>query len=273
MQSQLLSDLQVSNTFINSLISNPSRYYIKQERIKKKFGRDQLDKHNLPKKRITLAPIAYLKSKQREINKYLQKVDLPKCIHGAVKEKNNITNSLLHLHGNYFFKVDLKDFFSKISNQQVNHALISYGFSWEEARIITKICTSNHCLPQGAPTSSTLANIVFAPTAIQLEKFCIEQEIIFTAFVDDLTFSAKHDFGFMKDSILDIIKQNGFFPNNKKIHYRRKSCEITGLIVKNEQLWIEKGMLQNLNNPKIKAYVNNVYKHFIRYKDQQKTTN
>jgi RNA-directed DNA polymerase len=263
MSSQLISALQVPSGFINNLIKHPARFYHKSERPKMKFGRQQLDGQMQPKKRITKAPIAFLKVKQREIHNHLQKIILPNCMFGAVKGRNNIMNALQHINSDYFFTVDLRDFFGNIGNKQVNRALRSYGFSWEDARLITKMCTSGRCLPQGAPTSSTLANIVFAPTAELLEIFCAERGITFTVFVDDLTFSSKNDFSACINTLLNIIRQNGFFPNNKKIHYRRRSCEITGLIVKNGKLRLEKEMLNRLDNPGVKAYVKNINRHFL----------
>ncbi|HZX59918.1 MAG TPA: reverse transcriptase domain-containing protein, partial [Mucilaginibacter sp.] len=159
MASQLIAELQVSKSFVSHLSKNPTKFYFGKERSKMKFGREQRDDQGYPKKRFTLAPISFLKFKQRAINKYLQQIKLPKCMFGAVVGKNNIKNALKHVYADYFFTIDLKDFFLNISNKQINRVLRSHGFLWEDARLITKLCTTNRCLPQGAPTSSTLANI------------------------------------------------------------------------------------------------------------------
>ncbi|MGY3214214.1 reverse transcriptase family protein [Mucilaginibacter sp. HD30] len=262
----LQSDLKLSNQFIHKLSACPEKFYARKEQPKMKFGRMQLDENGEPRIRVTLAPNPILKLKQREINTRLQVLELPKCMYGAVKFKNNILNALEHIESNYFFTIDLKDFFTNISKCQIFCALCDHGILLEDARIITKMCTLNQCLPQGAPTSSTLANIAFAYTAGLLEKICAKRNIIFTAFVDDLTFSSKHDFTSSKSEILHILLVNGFFPNYNKIHYRHRACEITGLIVKNRKLYLEKNMLKKANSLGMQAYLNNIDKYSLARK-------
>jgi len=263
MSAQIITELKISISFINKLLADPNSFYHYKDWPKKKFGREQVNEDGTPKYRHTKAPVAFLKFKQRELVKYLQKIELPSCLYGGVKNKNSIQNTLQHENARYFFTIDLKDFFSNINNNQVNRALRENGISWDDARIITKLCTVNRCLPQGAPTSSVLANIVFAPTARKLAEFSTEKKITFTAFVDDLTFSSKYDFSKYKNQILETIRSSGFYPNNRKIHYRHGSCEVTGLIIKKNTLSLEKGMLENLRNPGIKAYIDNVARQHI----------
>ena len=157
--------------------------------------------------------------------------------------------------------VDLKDFFSNITHKQVYNALIENHFADKEAKKITRLTTLNGSLPQGAVTSTALANLVFSSTAIEIQAFCVKKGIIFTAFIDDLTFSSNKDFEFYKNDLLQFIKQNGFRLNHKKIKYRRNSCEVTGLIIKNQMLHLEKEMLNRCWMPQIKAYANTVAKH------------
>jgi RNA-directed DNA polymerase len=251
-----IPELQITTTFIKRLSDNADTYYIKTSQPKMKFGRPQIDKDGLEKMRHIVKPIPILKIKQKQINSFIQTIPLPSSMFGGIKERNNLQNAAPHKNSRFFLTIDLKSFFSNITNTNVNRIFRSCGFSWREARILTKLTTYQGSLPQGAPTSTTLANLVFSSTALRLEKFCSGKKIIFTNFVDDLTFSAKNDFKYCKSNILEILKQDGFFVNHNKIHYRKGACEITGLFLKNGQLGLDKEMLKNINKPGIRAYVN-----------------
>lgn len=169
------------------------------------------------------------------------------------------------MESRFFLTVDLKDFFTNITNKQVYQTLISYNIPWKEARILTKLTTFKGSLPQGAPSSTALANLVFSSTALALERFSANHGITFTSFIDDLTFSAKKDFKHLTPQIIALIKQNGFFLNQKKIHYTRNVGKITGLIVKKNKISLEKEMSLNLENPRIKAYADSVFKYYSQY--------
>jgi hypothetical protein len=70
--------------------------------------------------------------------------------------------------------------------------------------------------------------------------------------------------------LLQIIRENKFYPSHGKIHYRKGICEITGLIVGNGKLRLTKEMQNKAaTNPGIKAYALNVkkqYEEYLRYK-------
>jgi RNA-directed DNA polymerase len=156
-----------------------------------KFGKPQEGKNNSIKLRHLIPPVQSLKLIQSRICNHLQKVYLPDCMYGAVDESNNVLNALQHIESKYFFTIDLKDFFSKISHKQVHQMFIENGYCWEAARILTKLTTYKYNLPQGAPTSPVIANLAFKQTALQLMEIIKGYGITFTTFLDDLTFSSK----------------------------------------------------------------------------------
>ena len=220
-----------------------------------KFGKPQLDKKGEVRKREVFSPAYHLKLKQRLVNIPMQAIKLPASMYGGVAKRNNIQHAKMHVNSRFFLTIDLKNYFSNISNDRVYQTLIGYGINRREARAITRISTVNCSLPQGAPTSTVLANLVFAATAVELEEICAKKKIIFTNFVDDLTFSSKRDFKSMVPQILELLKKNGFLVNQSKIHYRIGSCEITGLFVKNGKMYPEKNMLKNSHNPGVRNYL------------------
>src|SRR5690606_10788268 len=94
----------------------------------------------------------------------LLKIDLPNYAFGAVKGKDNVDNAKQHQGKKYKFTTDLKDFFPSITNKAVNEMFVSQGFSHKVSGLLTKLTTYKGKIPQGAPTSSTLANLVFIKT-------------------------------------------------------------------------------------------------------------
>lgn len=263
---QLYSRLNVSKDFITRITSRTDSFYYRKVQPKMKFGKPQPGENNTIKLRHLEPPVLSLKILQQKLCTLLQKIELPQCMYGAVEGSNNIINALQHIENNFFLTIDLKDFFSRISNKQIHHVFMENGFSWEAARILTKLTTYKGSLPQGAPSSPVLANLAFAHTARQLETFTKEYDITFTIFLDDLIFSSKADFKHLIPEILSIIRVNMFFPHNKKVHYRKNTCEITGLIVGNGKLKLIPEMQKEaLHNARVRGYANSVEKHYQAY--------
>ncbi|MBE9584544.1 RNA-directed DNA polymerase [Mucilaginibacter sp. JRF] len=231
-----------------------------------KFGTPQENSDGSFKKRDIIKPVYYIKVLQRGLNDQLKNLEIPDCMYGGITERNNVVNALEHISGRFFFTVDLKGFFNNITNSQVHQTLISRGFTWNEARAITNLTTYKGSLPQGAPTSTTLANLVFSSTAEFLETFCKERNITFTVFVDDLTFSSIECFKKHTNQILETLKQNGFFVNHRKIHYRKHSCEVTGIIIRKGKLFLPKEIISHRNKPGVDKYIESVLKQYNAYK-------
>lgn len=262
---QLYSELNTSKRLLSTITSCPEKFYCKKIKPKKKFGTFQ-EENNSIKLRHLMPPVQSLKVIQSKICHHLEGIELPDSMYGSIKGCNNIINALQHIQNTFFFKIDLKNFFSNITNKQVHHALVENGFAWDVSRILTKLTTYHSCLPQGAPTSPILANIAFAKTARQLEEFAKDYGITFTVFIDDLVFSSKKDFKHLSTEILNIIKLNGFFPNNKKISYRKYLCEVTGLLVGNGKLKLVPKMKEAAKlNPRVKRYNNFVNECYDSY--------
>lgn len=188
------------------------------------------------KTRVISPPQDPLYSIQSAIkDRILAKVVLADNIHGGVKGRSNITNAKPHQGNRFVFTTDLQDFFPNISHKQVNEALLQLGFTHHKAHWLTKLITLKYRVPQGAPTSSHIANIVFMPIDTALISLCNENGITYTRYVDDLTFSSPNNFDHLLNSFLSIIIGGGF-----KISYRKTTYSgnqtITGINVFNNYI-------------------------------------
>ena len=221
---------------LDHIIKNIDRYYYYLKQPKTKYGEPQKDNKGIRYRE--LEPSRYpLKRIQKRINFLLQQIELPDYAFGSVKGANNILNAREHLENKYFFSVDLKNFFPNITRHQVFRMFRQNEFSPTVSRTLTQLTTYRGLLPQGAPTSPIISNLVFVETGKRLLETIKDYPIIFTSFLDDLTFSSKEDFKQLTPELLKIIKGGGYYLHHKKIHYKTSRPEVTGLIVYKNRLW------------------------------------
>jgi RNA-directed DNA polymerase len=136
-------------------------------------------------------PILITKEIQKRINRrLLRPLTLPGHICGGVKGKTLLDNIVPHLKARVIVTADIKSFFPTITTFQV-YAIWSHllGCSPEIARLLTRLTTFERRLPQGAPTSSTLANLVLFSYDQPIRSFCAKHGITYTTWIDDLIFS------------------------------------------------------------------------------------
>lgn len=263
--------LKVDPKEIRSILNDIDKYYREKIIVKTdKFGKPKLDSKGKPKQRIINPSINRLKVIQKRIQKnILLKLHMPDYAYGAVKGRDNVSNAKKHQGKKYKFTTDLKDFFPSITNKSVYEMFEEEKFSHEVASLLTKLTTYKGKIPQGAPTSSTLANLVFRKTGGILDNFSKENGLTFTSFVDDMTFSSPNDFKKIVPEILDIITAD-FKISHKKTNYSRNP-NITGLHPMNNHLklpdsFMEKYREQEGKTPEQKAGI-------LRYKEKIEKVN
>ena len=209
-------------------------YYERAEEKLKEDGSSKMDKFGKPKKRILNPSVKRLKVIQKRIHKrILTELKLPDFAYGAVQKKDNVKNAKRHQGKKYVFTTDLTDFFPSINHHQVFEMFRIYEFSPTVARILTQLTTYKGKLPQGTPTSPTIANLVFVKTGKNLVRIAEEHGLTFTSFVDDLTFSAPSDFKNVAPKIIETVQKDGFRISHKKTNYKTKNPIVTGVVVKN----------------------------------------
>lgn len=259
--SKLRSELKISQETLKDLLYTIHTRYFFVEVPKMKYGQVQLDEQGNIRMRDLMVPDHTLKSIQQRIVAILNRKEFPSYMYGAIKNRNNIQNAQQHISHQYFLTIDLKKFFPNINNRQVNRMFVDNGFSHCVARILTQLSTHQYSLPQGAPSSPAIANLVFKQTTDNLQAFSINNRITFTSFLDDLTFSSNYCFKKSIPKIIELLKNGGFYPSYKKIHYRKRYCEVTGLFVKTHGLELMYNMQKAAkSNPGLKGYVSSVDK-------------
>ena len=149
--------------------------------IKKKSG----------KARVINAPDRRLKMLQRKIADLLTPLYRRRNpVHGFVIGRSVKTNAQSHLGSKFIVNFDLKDFFPSISYGRVTGVLRSLGMKREVAEAIATICCLNGTLPQGAPSSPILSNMVCFRLDRRLRELAKDARCIYTRYADDLSFSS-----------------------------------------------------------------------------------
>ena len=163
-------------------------------------------------------------------------------------------NARRHVRRRHILNVDLKDFFPSTSFRRVKTVLELEPFALtgpreELAFLIANLCCDAGRLPQGAPTSPTLTNVVCQRLDRRLTRLARQHHAVYSRYADDLTFSSNHAplAEPFENELRVIIQDEGYRVNEKKL--RRRSCyerqEVTGLIV-NDKVNVRRRFIKDL---------------------------
>jgi len=208
----------------------------------------------IPKKgggqRQIYSPAKKLKNIQNRLKDVLYEIYPTKTsAHGFAKRKSIITNAEKHLDKKYIFNLDLSDFFGSIWFERVRNLFKSSPFNFNNtiATILAQISCFNNSLPQGAPTSPILSNMIAWKLDSQLQQLARVANCTYTRYADDISFSFTcnrrrltreiiiiHDDEWTPGHALtNIIEENGFKINYEKVRLCSKNSrmEVTGITV------------------------------------------
>jgi RNA-directed DNA polymerase len=230
--------LKINPKDLTEVLDNVDSFYYEyyEEKKEKLTGVVKTYKNGTPKKRTISPSLKKLKALQDSIKKnILDKLIIPNHIQGGVKGKSNITNAKCHQGKKFKFATDLMDFYPSVTNGIVHKTFLQLGYLKHQAHWLTRLTTFKYGLPQGTSTSPALANVCFGEVDNLLLEVCKQNEITYTRYVDDLTFSSSRDFRGLIDSLLKIITEKGYKISYRKTNYKADQS-ITGIDVHNNYI-------------------------------------
>lgn len=184
-------------------------------------------------------PDGFLKAVQRSIADNILAYEYVSPHAFAYRHGTSILlNAKPHLGNKTVLKLDIRHFFDGITYPLIKEKVFTADKYSEANRILfSLLCVYKDSVPQGAPTSPVISNIVMREFDDKIGRICSSQKIVYTRYCDDMSFSGDFDTAVIKSVVKDELKKLGFFLNEKKTVIAsdgQKKC-ITGIVV-NEKL-------------------------------------
>lgn len=151
-------------------------------------------------------------------------------------------NARPHVGKKKILKLDIEGFFDHILYSRVKDTVFYEEKYSESIRILlTMLCYYNDSLPQGAPTSPAITNIIMYDFDETVGAFCNEKNIAYTRYCDDMTFSGCFDEREIISFVKGELRKLGLFLKNRKtaVISASKRQVVTGIVV-NEKMNVTK---------------------------------
>ncbi|MGI5959640.1 MAG: reverse transcriptase family protein [Massiliimalia sp.] len=231
-----------------------------QKQKKKQYQHSTIPKRNGAVRELWV-PSYPLQRVQRGVMELISQGEISPAATAYQKGISLVQNAAPHQGHPVVVQLDLKDFFQSVSFSQVagalddalrrnpligEHFYTDLGGNPRERRktayndvlsyYFAQFCTYKGCLPQGAPSSPMISNLVFAPLDQKILAYCEKHQITYTRYSDDLTFSGEFQTltpGHLIGWVRRLMAANGYELNQEKIRVRRggeRHC-VTGLVV------------------------------------------
>ncbi|MCP4499925.1 MAG: RNA-directed DNA polymerase [Deltaproteobacteria bacterium] len=230
---------------------------------------------DVPKKtggvRSISAPMPKLKSVQRKIvDDMLQDVPLRVSAHGFRRAHSIVSNARPHVAKAIVINMDMKDFFPTVTFPRVRGLFHALGYSMPVSTLLGLLCTElpvqevqldgqnyfvkkgERVLPQGAPSSPALTNLLCRRLDSNLERVAAEGGFVYTRYADDLTFSTDNkdaDVSGLFNGVAKKVKAEGFWlhPDKTRVMRAGRHQEVTGVVV-NDKLGVDRKTLRRFRS-------------------------
>lgn len=250
-------------------------YYADHRKCSKRYREFTIKKKN-GGDRVINTPVKELKEIQRSLNAILSCLYTPHhAVYGFVSNRSIVHAAQEHVGMKYVFCSDLKDFFPSITLYRIKACLMMSPFSLNKekeplAYLIANLCCDvkegRPVLPQGAPTSPILSNIVCGNLDRRLTGLAKRFRLKYTRYADDLSFSGMENVfqeeGEFRKELTKIIEGQGFVINEEKTRLQKRAYrqEVCGLVV-NRKVNVKKRYVKEIRR----------YLHFWEILGKKKT--
>jgi RNA-directed DNA polymerase len=190
-------------------------------------------------KRLLFIPDEKLKALQRRIlRRLLKRLRCHSAARGFQPGESIATNALPHAGQAVVVRLDLHDFFPTTSECRVWAYFRRIGWNRPAARLLTRLCTHEGGLPQGAPTSPRLSNLVNFLLDRRIAAMADKLGARYTRYADDITVSFAEDdrrkIRYLIRFVRRVAREEGYrVHGRKKLRVRRQHQQqrVTGLVV------------------------------------------
>lgn len=194
----------------------------------------------------------------------LANVNFPDYLQGSLRGCDYVTNARLHTNQQLLICEDVKKFFPSVRAIKVEDVWCGFfGFSLDAARLLTQLTTKDGALPQGAITSSYLANLVFWRDEPLLHSKLMSKGIVYSRFVDDMMMSSKAHLSKQVQAwaiaqVYGMLRRNGLSARRDK----HKIFSATGRMVATKLIVNRKPSLNPKQRSQVRAQVRQLEQEF-----------
>lgn len=222
--SSLEQDLGIPAKTLYAVSNSINRHYHTAQLPKKEGGYRSLS-----------IPDETLKTIQRRITNVLL-VHMPISRYAMAYRYGGSTlrNAKSHVGKSMVLKLDILHFFDSIRYSAVKEKAFPAAIYAEPIRILlSMLCYHKDALPQGAPSSPAITNILLLDFDEDLGKWCLERGISYSRYCDDMTFSGDFDAREVISCVRTALKKMGFLLNEQKTRLQCSGQQqnVTGIVV------------------------------------------
>lgn len=237
-------------------------YYAFVKSDEEKYKEFEINKKGGGTRQIA-TPALHLKNILKDLAVVLESYYSPRqSVHGYVKDRSIISNANKHIRQKLVARVDIKDFFPSITTRRIIGVFLSppFNLNIKLAVALAKLVTYKASLPQGAPTSPIISNLICRTLDSKVARLAREHRCYFTRYADDFYFSTNHS-NFpeslvlrdknglcrLGDELLTVFDGEGFTVNEAKISIKDSSQRqiVTGIVV-NEKLNVTRRFIREI---------------------------
>ncbi|HEV8239568.1 MAG TPA: reverse transcriptase family protein [Thermoanaerobaculia bacterium] len=154
--------------------------------------------------------------------------------HGFVRGRSIVSNASPHAGKPMVVTMDIAGFFPGISHRALRRGLERLGYPYSVARLLANLCTRRGYLPQGAPTSPALSNLVCERLDRRLAGLARSRGFTYTRYADDMAFSSTdRRLPTLIPFLRQIVEEEGFAVHPDKTRVLRPGGRrtVTGVVV------------------------------------------
>lgn len=215
--------------------------------------------------RLIESPKSLLRDIQRRVTTgILSKIAIHDAAHGFCRRRSCLTHAANHSGKKHLLLFDIAHCFQSIEWRSVYRVFKNSGYPKDVASYFSCLCThriqsndeifykldheqqirvSTRHLPQGAPTSPTLSNIVLYGLDRRLKGLATSLQLTYSRYADDLAFSGNQhrDWKFLETLVGAICLEEGFELNfhKSRILKSNQRQKLTGIVV-NEKINVDR---------------------------------
>ena len=153
-----------------------------------------------------------------------------------------IDNARLHLKSGHVCVFDVADAFPSTSHalveRSLRRALAAHALPIVVARPITRLCTLHNGLPQGAPTSSALLDLVLRPIDDILSDTSRRRGACYSRYVDDITLFGGCAMPWAHGTVVRALDQVGLRLRHSKtkVWAPPRRATVTGIVLRDRPM-------------------------------------